>query len=374
VTGFDTASGFERRHPSNNADKDRVPIIPSLPNRDFRAAAIAKRTRKMYNPAVDDRPKSTVTVAEAKDVIGDTQVSGGISVRRLAEVEVEVQTPDGGGDAVPTGASTPLEALSVESLAPLPPLAVPVEPETEDQRALKELLGGDKAAQGIEESIVIAVNEQRERQRLEEEGARELSEAEALKRDIESRPDESTLDDYARMPVSSFGEALFRGMSASSGPNRKRMEAYVPKARPSLLGIGAKPLADALGLPAGSGQKNGRGGNRDNYKFVPLVRRESESKTATPRERSISPDSRHSSRRHSPRGDREKRYDSDRSSSNRRYDSGGDRDRDRDYDRRREHRSTRYDDAPRRNGDWDKDRDRYDDRRRERDGDDRRRR
>jgi G-patch domain len=91
-------------------------------------------------------------------------------------------------------------------------------------------------------------------------------------------PLQSTLDDYARMPVSSFGEALFRGMSASSGTKRKPTEAYMPKARPSLLGIGAKPLADTLGLPARGGQKKGRGGNREGYKFVPLVRRESESK------------------------------------------------------------------------------------------------
>jgi hypothetical protein len=69
-------------------------------------------------------------------------------------------------------------------------------------------------------------------------------------------------------------------MSASSGTKRKPTEAYVPKPRPSLLGIGAKPLAETLGLPAGSGsgQKKARGGNREGYKFVPLVRRESESK------------------------------------------------------------------------------------------------
>jgi hypothetical protein len=218
VTGFDTTSGFERcvflhsglylcrsgskltvvtlcicprrsKHPSKKVDRDRPPVIPSLPNRNFREAAIARRTRKMYNPA-DERPKSTVALVEAKDVIGDSQVAGGISVkeRRTTEVEVEVQTPEGGADPAPTGASTPLEALTVES-----PVPAPAEPETEDQRALRELLGGDRAAQNKVDDVVIPVDGEWERQRLEEEEAGEPSEAEALKRDIQSRPDEVRL-------------------------------------------------------------------------------------------------------------------------------------------------------------------------------------
>jgi hypothetical protein len=167
---------FPSKGPSKRAEKDGPLVIPALPNRDFRQAAVSMRTRKMYNPAAD-RPKSSTAVVEAKDVIGDVQVSGGISMKERRTTTTEVETESTIEESARTGASTPMGNLAVESPAP-----APAEPETEDQRALRELLGGDRAEGSKAEDLVIKIDERQE--------DREESEVDNLKRDIESRPDE----------------------------------------------------------------------------------------------------------------------------------------------------------------------------------------
>ncbi|KAJ9054821.1 DNA primase large subunit Spp2 [Entomophthora muscae] len=73
------------------------------------------------------------------------------------------------------------------------------------------------------------------------------SEAELFKDDIDSRPDECTLEDYERVPVQDFGEALLRGMGWKDGEPiglKKRggtYEAIGFERRERLLGLGAKP-------------------------------------------------------------------------------------------------------------------------------------
>lgn len=80
--------------------------------------------------------------------------------------------------------------------------------------------------------------------------------------------------------------AMLRGMGwqpgqAASRSGRGAIEAHVPASRPSLLGIGAKPMTEALGTGNDSKGKTGgkpppRTSKRDEMRFVPLMKRERE--------------------------------------------------------------------------------------------------
>lgn len=93
---------------------------------------------------------------------------------------------------------------------------------------------------------------------------------------------QSSLDDYARVPVGTFGLALLRGMGWQQGTPASRtgragpVEAFVPKSRPSLLGIGATPLAEVLGVEKGKNGKPVRKDRREEMKYMPLLRVERE--------------------------------------------------------------------------------------------------
>ncbi|KAN0038471.1 hypothetical protein ACTA71_000649 [Dictyostelium dimigraforme] len=74
------------------------------------------------------------------------------------------------------------------------------------------------------------------------------NETDKFKHDVESRPDESNLDDYEETPVSIIGEALLRGMGWVPGKsigstNKGLVEPIEYIKRPGFrLGLGAKPM------------------------------------------------------------------------------------------------------------------------------------
>ncbi|PVV02572.1 hypothetical protein BB560_002973 [Smittium megazygosporum] len=67
----------------------------------------------------------------------------------------------------------------------------------------------------------------------------------AFHHDLELLPEESTEDDYERVPVAEFGEALLRGMGWS-GDHEANKRHKKENIRPSLLGLGAKPAPPEL--------------------------------------------------------------------------------------------------------------------------------
>lgn len=73
------------------------------------------------------------------------------------------------------------------------------------------------------------------------------NEIEAFKDDVDSRPDECTLEEYERVPVEQFGAALLRGMGWKDGESigaKRKSGALKPtmfQPRERLLGLGAKP-------------------------------------------------------------------------------------------------------------------------------------
>jgi hypothetical protein len=174
------------------------------------------------------------------------------------------------------------------------------------------------------------------------------------RQDVQEFPDEATLDDYARVPVSQFGAALLRGMgwkegapatSSSMAKGKKHVKPWLPVARPALLGIGAKEQ-EVYDDGSGKGRKGGVKARPAEKRYVPLVMkevrdgsgsgsgRESGRRSPPPSKRDSAPGSRRASRSPSP---------SRRLHRNRDYGDGrgGDRDRreyDRDHERRRRDR------------------------------------
>lgn len=227
-----------------------------------------------------------------------------------------------------------------------------VRAETEDEKAMRALLAEANGERGPDDDLVIPsipLND--------EDHSRTSDEADAFRKDIVTRPEQATLEDYERIPVEQFGAALLRGMGWKPGQAASRtrtgpVEPYLPAARPALLGIGAK---EREVLDDGS---SSRKPPKPERRYVPVVKREREGSG-----RDSGRSSRRSSR--SPEPDRRDR-DRDRESNRHRekdrdYDKR--RDRDRDYDRDHRDRRRDYEDTRER------DRTREKERRRDRDYD-----
>lgn len=298
-------------------------VIPALPNRDWREAAELargsknggasrqqkKKRKEMYLPdavggmrlgpgTANGRGKPVVVVE--RDVINETAVVGGLAVTERAGLETPAEAEAGLEDEATSATPMPVDA------PPPPP------PETEEQRALRELLSGQDSGRDTRPQVEIIESAADKR---DIDGAQQ---GDVFKRDVDSRPDEvrppklsiltsltalsfadqhvgefslsqASLDDYARVPVGEFGAAMLRGMGWQPGQAATRRagrkgptEAFVPTARPAMLGIGAKPMAEVMDGGKGAG---GAGGNssvvksksrREEMRFMPLVKRERE--------------------------------------------------------------------------------------------------
>lgn len=284
VTGFDASGGLKSKS-DDGPKQDRSLVIASIPNRDWREAATArgggkKRKKERYIPdAVGGMKAGGQGVPAAKgdeksqggmgtrDVINDSVVVGGLEVAKKSTTTTEVEM-----DVDGEGATTVVAVVEEEESTTTAGFLPSVPPETEEERAIRELIAGEQVHAPVELSVIFpSAGDSR---------TAPLDEADAFRRDLLTRPDESTLDDYARVPVGQFGAALLRGMGWKEGTAASRTgrkgptEAFVPTSRPALLGIGAKPITDVLGEEKGKNGKPVRKDRRDEMKFVPLVKRE----------------------------------------------------------------------------------------------------
>lgn len=119
---------------------------------------------------------------------------------------------------------------------------------------------------------------------IELQGNRMLSardEEQDFREDIATRPDSSTLEDYAAMPVEEFGMAMLRGMGKKRRANGEvidltpQTEDSVRKQRKNdgFLGIGAKTAPGTDGVELGAwGKAEMRKNNKGQGFFTPLMR------------------------------------------------------------------------------------------------------
>ena len=280
-------------------------VIPALKDRDWRDIARKRKAINRYVPAsakAETGADGSVGGLGTRDTINSGPQLSGIQLKRKrvqAEEDEALQ-------------ATEESVVRVED-----------EEETEDQKAMRAILASTNGGVVQDVPIVDMIPQ------------RPVSETEAYLQDVQDFPDESTLDDYARVPVSQFGAALLRGMgwkegAPTSAKGRKHVEPWLPTARPALLGIGAKEQ-EVFDDGSGKGKKNA-GKVRPEKRYVPLVKKEREGTASGQTSRRHSPPSRRESAPASRRGSRSpsprrRHRDTDRDS---RRDDRRDYDRDRD--------------------------------------------
>jgi len=285
-------------------------VIPALQNRDWREVARRRRggaNGKMYVPPGGEAgtgADGSVGGLGTRDMINSGPQVEGLQMRKRARVGTMEDAP----------------------IEPEPPVTREDEPEeTEDQHAIRALLADAEEGDGPDGPTVDIIPMS---------SAQRPTEDDALKQDLDELPDEATLRDYERIPVSQFGMAMLRGMGWKPGEPASRnkkggiVEPWLPPSRPALLGIGAKEREI---FDDGGGGK--RTASRPERKYVPLVRKESD-RSSSPRSQ---PASRSESRRTSRSPPRRERKEDDK---DRRRDRDREQDRERDRDRNRDGRNS----------------------------------
>jgi len=348
ITGFD-AMGVQR---AKELKPSGPLVIPGLANRDWRA--VARKRQAIFVPesakAATGKDGSVGGLGTRDTINSGPQLSGLVSKRqKLDDDETRRQNED---------------QLTVDTEGDTQMAKVGDKVElTEEERALRAILSGDNG------------DELPQIEPIPPPSRLPMTETDAYREDVQTRPDLPTLEDYARVPVEQFGEALLRGMGwkegmAASRTRKGPVEPYLPTNRPALLGIGAKErIVDEAAPSGGIGSKGPKKPSRPEKRYIPLVKKPSEgssgangqkSHSASPQPRSSS-SSRYPSRSPPPQSSsrdgrdrdgkkRPERSDDDGhkpSASSARRDSGRDRDNDRgrryeyDGDRHRERKDYR---------------------------------
>ena len=351
-------------------------VIPSLPNK-----AWLKPKTELYKPdaAITMRSNDAraamsapaTPAGEGVDVVGQSTGAGGLRVGELKSGSTSgAPSPSLAATAAMAAASldTPssigaLTPASADSPAPVV--------ESEDQRALRELLAGaGESAAGPQIDVILPTEGSRGNELLN--AGRENNELDNFRASLQALPDSSSLEDYERVPIGQFGAALLRGMSRSAGA--VTVAAKVPEARPDFLGLGAKPMP--TDPAASNGRSKPKKSRRDAGPYMPLVKRAIEGS----QQQIVRPLGRRSalmlqtgsSGNASPLALSDRPYDSDRGSarSSRRNSPRRSDDEEEERRRRRKRREREERDRDeRRESDRDRDRDRDRRRDRERDSD-----
>ncbi|OBZ83691.1 Pre-mRNA-splicing factor SPP2, partial [Choanephora cucurbitarum] len=192
--------------------------ISPLPNTDWRANA--RQNKDRFIPVQQNQQEESRT-----EILDQSNTQYGLQIQRKAVMEhtSEVTTKEA---TITSTTTTTTTAAAVESQSEMT--------KTLEERAvdaiLKESMGEVEEEHKGPKKVIA------------------LDEAAAFKKDVDNRPDETTMEDYENIPVEEFGAALLRGLGWSEGEgigrNRKSSPAPPPppiKQRDALLGLGAKP-------------------------------------------------------------------------------------------------------------------------------------
>ena len=258
ISSFDNAAGGAI---SAHIQKTKSPlVIPSQKNRDWKEEAARKKGKNLLpaeeqarregaanggNEITDDNPEErpvyglVVAKRQQKDADGGSEAE-----------EKQSEFPQ--GDEIRTSTTTQAKAKT--------------KTKTADEEAMEALMGDGKT----KSDLVISSSSHSDGQR-----APQPTEEESFRHDVASRPDPSSLSDYAAVPVEEFGEALLRGMGWKEGEvlGRKKGLAAPPKdlqRRPALLGIGAKKVPEGLEELGAWGKGSKKSGKKEEA-FSPMV-------------------------------------------------------------------------------------------------------
>lgn len=231
ISSFDdTAGGAIAVHAPKRAKS--LLVIPSQSNRDWKEEAARKKGRNLLPAEEQARRDGGLSDAnERKDGNPDERPVYGLVV-----AERQHNDTDGISEAEKKQSET------VQGVSARQPAGVDFKARTVDDEAMEALLGDGKK----KSTLLISSSNHSDGQT-----APQPTEDDAFRCDVASRPDPSSVSDYAAVPVEEFGEAMLRGMGWKEGEvlGRKKGTAAPPKdlqRRPALLGIGAKKVPEGL--------------------------------------------------------------------------------------------------------------------------------
>ena len=264
VSGFDQSGAVV----TDRKKEEKEPlIIPALRNRDWREESRKKRRKNLLPAEVQAARSGTYEKSKAAQVERD-------EVSKQSGISFVQKDQDGD--------TTMTEGQKSQQ----PPEQVARVPKSEDEEAMEALLGGEKKSNLI---VPALKDDNRDGYNLEDPTNEEYTnEDDRFRADVASRPDVSTLDEYAAIPVEGYGAALMRGMGWKEGdPVGKRRSQQqgatttttnakprVVERRPALLGIGAKELPNGIGdneLGAWGKGAKGKGKRKTDLAYNPVI-------------------------------------------------------------------------------------------------------
>ncbi|KAI9485717.1 MAG: DExH-box splicing factor binding site-domain-containing protein [Benjaminiella poitrasii] len=197
--------------------KDVPLIIPSTPNVDWRASA--KHKKELFVPERAQQMADT-SASQQPEVLSQNGNSFGLQIQKKEKVETSVSNDD-------------VQAIVSERIEETTISKIEESQKTLEERAVEAIIKeskGEDLNESNDTKIVIPADETL-----------------VFRDDVKNRPDETTMDDYERIPVDEFGAALLRGLGWKEGDGigRNRKNTPAPSSAPvqqreALLGLGAK--------------------------------------------------------------------------------------------------------------------------------------
>ncbi|CAO3637823.1 unnamed protein product [Cunninghamella echinulata] len=201
--------------------KEPLPTIAPIENANWRAAA--KKNKQRYVPKQTQQQQPSTFTNQGPEVMAQSATSYGLQIPTKT-VETTLNTIEI-SQSIDTSTSNTINQDKEEKEEEIP--------KTLETQAIEAIIRESTQTEETNESNNLIIH---------------MDETEALRNDLRDRPDDTTLEDYEKMPVEEFGAALLRGLGWQKGEgigrNRKNITPPVMaeiKQRESLLGLGAKP-------------------------------------------------------------------------------------------------------------------------------------
>ncbi len=230
VSGFDHAAGGAVTLEGQQEQNGPL-VIKSLRNKDWREESRRRRPgRSIPNGRAGEDKKDV-------DSTNTTTPSYGLSFAQQDLLST--------GDAKVNGKDTPEKEKEEKE-------------KTVDELAIEALANGTS---GRKSNLVLPLvddpTDNISASRFDTRASMGVSEDDAFRADVSSRPESASLADYAAVPVEEFGAALLRGMGWKEGDVVGKRKDVVSKLRvverrPALLGIGAKEMPNGVGEELGA--------------------------------------------------------------------------------------------------------------------------
>lgn len=260
-------------------------IIPAIPNRDWRESSMSKKAQMTtkrtpsYVPEQGGGMHRSVRPEDLVEDSNDTEVKAGLQYVKTEEVKEEGEGEGFGNEMIMNASNS---ASDVKQEDDGQDLKEEEPTETLDEKARKALIASatnpDGEASARYANMVISSSSDSNWMVSN----RPADEGDAFREDVLTRPEESTMDDYANTPVEAFGEALLRGMGWNPGASTGQ-GVHVPKRRPAGLGLGATPKG--VVEETGKGGKKDRGGKKKDEAlgkgYLPVIKRQKNSTTTS---------------------------------------------------------------------------------------------